>query len=316
MTHENLRKADKKTFYFIGVTTSKSSIMKVFPKWAEYLGFHGTPIVGIDCKIHDEKEVYRKIVSFLKHDELSLGGLVTTHKMDILSAARDLFDYVDPYSDMLGEISSISKLDGKFCGHAKDPYTSGYALYSFIDDSHWQKDGALCILGAGGSSLALTAYIMNNKTKEQSPKKICVINRSVPRLEHMKKIHNVINKTIEVEYIHAPETQDADNIVSNLPPHSVIVNATGLGKDMPGSPLSDSVIFPENSIIWEFNYRGDLLFMHQAEMQKEKRNLTIEDGWTYFVHGWTQVIAEVFHVEIVPNGDKFNEMSKIASAIR
>ena len=31
-------KADQPTFYFIGVTTGKSSIMKVFPEWAEFLG--------------------------------------------------------------------------------------------------------------------------------------------------------------------------------------------------------------------------------------------------------------------------------------
>lgn len=31
-------KAEKPTFYFIGVTTEQSSIMRVFPKWAELLG--------------------------------------------------------------------------------------------------------------------------------------------------------------------------------------------------------------------------------------------------------------------------------------
>ena len=29
-----------------------------------------------------------------------------------------------------------------------------------------------------------------------------------------------------------------------------------------------------------------------------EHNLTIEDGWVYFLHGWTQVIAEVFHIEL------------------
>ena len=34
--------AQKPTTYFIGVTTSKSSIMKVFPDWANYCNW-GTP---------------------------------------------------------------------------------------------------------------------------------------------------------------------------------------------------------------------------------------------------------------------------------
>jgi len=56
---------EKPTFYYIGVTTTQSSIMKVFPKWAEYLGIGGTAIVGINCKIHDNPEAYRKIVEFI-----------------------------------------------------------------------------------------------------------------------------------------------------------------------------------------------------------------------------------------------------------
>ena len=84
--------AERPTFYFIGVTTRKSSIMKIFPQWARRLGLGDIQIRGIDCRQHDNREVYRKVVHFLKHDNLSLGGLVTTHKLDLLHAARDLFD--------------------------------------------------------------------------------------------------------------------------------------------------------------------------------------------------------------------------------
>ena len=51
MSNFDFLPAEKPTFYYIGVTTTQSSIMKVFPKWAEYLGIGGTPIVGINCKI-------------------------------------------------------------------------------------------------------------------------------------------------------------------------------------------------------------------------------------------------------------------------
>jgi shikimate 5-dehydrogenase len=71
------------TMYFIGVTTGKSSIMTVFPRWAEHLGLRGAVIRGIDCKWHDRPEVYRRAVEFIKHDPLSLGALVTTHKIDL-----------------------------------------------------------------------------------------------------------------------------------------------------------------------------------------------------------------------------------------
>jgi len=79
---------------------------------------------------------------------------------------------------------------------------------------------------------------------------------------------------------------------------SLVVNATGLGKDRPGSPLTDDCLFPKEALIWEINYRGSLEFMHQAISQQEKRKLIVEDGWSYFIYGWTEVIAEVFHIDI------------------
>src|SRR3972149_5386226 len=109
------------TFYFIGVTTKKSSIMKVFPLWVRELGRPEVLIEGIDLKIHDEREHYRQAVAQIKHDPLSLGGLVTTHKIDLLEAARDMFEYLDPYAQVCGEISSISKLDGRLEGAATGP---------------------------------------------------------------------------------------------------------------------------------------------------------------------------------------------------
>ena len=50
----NYEKATKPTIYFIGVTTGSSSIMKVFPRWAEALGLKDAVIKGIDFKPHSD----------------------------------------------------------------------------------------------------------------------------------------------------------------------------------------------------------------------------------------------------------------------
>ena len=121
MTGFNFEPAQCPTFYFIGVTTGRSSIMSVFPAWARYLGLGDCPIKGIDCKWHDEAEVYRRVVSFIKGDPHSLGGLVTTHKIDLLLACRDLFDELGPYARLLGEVSCISKRDGSLWGMPRTP---------------------------------------------------------------------------------------------------------------------------------------------------------------------------------------------------
>lgn len=304
-------KATQPTFYFIGVTTRSSSIMKVFPKWADALGLKDAVIKGIDFKPHAPAEEYREAVRFLKEDELSLGALVTTHKIDLFKACKDMFDYIDPFALQLGEVSSISKKDGKFCAHAKDPISSGLALEAFVPKNYWKDyDGDVFIMGAGGSALAMSVYFTQEKFGENVPSKIIIANRSQPRLDAAKKILNGLNPKTKFEFLLSPSPEDNDKILAGLKPHSLIINATGLGKDGPGSPLTDACIFPKDSLVWELNYRGERLFMHQAEAQAEKKNLHVEDGWIYFIHGWTQVISEVFHIKI--EGDVLKHLSDIA----
>src|SRR5690606_29382675 len=121
---------------------------------------------------------------------------------------------------------------------------------------------------------------------------------------------------VPLETHHVPRPELADEVCSKLPPGSLVVNATGLGKDAPGSPLTDAAVFPERGIAWEFNYRGDLVFLDQAKSQQQSRKLQIEDGWVYFLHGWTRVISDVFSVEIPTRGPVFNELSRIAASTR
>jgi shikimate 5-dehydrogenase len=309
--------ATKPTMYFIGVTTAKSSIMKVFPEWAKALDFGDCMIKGMDFKQHDDPAAYREAVEFIKHDALSLGALVTTHKLDLLKACRDLFNRLDPLAEMMHEISSISKDGGELAGHAKDPITSGLALEAFLPENHWADTGAEAfVMGAGGSSIALTWHMMKKEHGANRPSKIVVSNRSEPRLDEIREFHGKLNSGVPTEYVLSPSPTVNDDVCASLKKGSLVVNATGLGKDGPGSPLTDAVVFPEDGLVWEFNYRGDLVFLEQARAQQEKRNLTIEDGWLYFVHGWTRVIAEVFHRDIPTSGPQFEELSRIAASTR
>ena len=301
------------TFYFIGVTTSQSSIMKVFPAWAEYLGLGDVEIKGIDFPAHDKPENYREAVNFLKNDPLSFGALITTHKLNLFQACKDMFDVIDPHATLMAETSCISKRDGQLICHAKDPISSGLSLDGFLPENHFAKtDAELFSMGAGGSTIALTWHLMQEIRGDNRPKRIVVSDRSKSRLIHIREIHESLGSDIPAEYRLVKTAQDNDEILASMAAGSVVINATGLGKDSPGSPLSDAANFPKNAIIWELNYRGDLIFLDQAKAAKAAQGLQIEDGWTYFLHGWTQVIAEVFSIEIPVAGERFEAVSRIA----
>ena len=305
----SLQPATRPTIYFIGVTTGSSSIMRVFPKWAEALGLDAE-IKGIDFAPHSPAADYREAVSFIKNDPLSLGALVTTHKIDLYNACRDLFDYLDPYAVQLGEISCISKQGEKLCGHAKDPISSGLALQRFVPENFWaEHNGEVLLLGAGGASLAMTLYFCKN-AGDDIPRKITIANRSQARLDSAREILSGLNDKIEMEFILNPTAEDNDKTLKAMSDYSLVVNGTGLGKDAPGSPITDAASFPKGSLVWEINYRGNLVFMDQAKAQEAAKELVIEDGWIYFIHGWTQVVAEVFHIDDIAS--KIDDLSVIA----
>ncbi len=303
------------TFYFIGVTTGKSSIMKVFPLWMNVLGRPEVVMEGMDCKIHDDAEVYRKAVAQIKHDPNSLGALVTTHKIDLLTAARDMFDYLDPYAMITDEVSSISKLEGRLEGHAKDPITAGASLDAIIEPGYFARThGDVLCFGAGGSAIATLLHLINKKDKGDRPARFTFVNRSQGRLDHAKEMVSGLTTDIEAEYICNSDPALNDKIMEKFPPYSIVINATGMGKDTLGSPITWEGKFPLNSIAWEFNYRGELDFMHQALAQVESRKVKVEDGWIYFVHGWTQVVAQVLHFDLTPT--LFDKLNEAASSVR
>ena len=302
------------TLYFIGVTTGSSSIMRVFPAWAEYLGLADAAIVGLDFPLHAEPARYREAVTFIKHDPLSRGALVTTHKIDLFDSCRDLFDSIDPHAQLMQETSCISKSGSGLVAHAKDPISAGLTLDGFLPADHFARTGAeLFVIGAGGSATAITWHLMCKSRGRNAPRRIVVADRSPERLAAIREFHRNIATDAALEYVDATPPSANDAVLKQLDPGALVINATGLGKDAPGSPLSDAARFPERAIVWELNYRGDLVFLEQARAQQTDRHLQIENGWTYFIHGWAQVIAEVFGIEIPASGPRFETLARIAA---
>jgi shikimate dehydrogenase len=305
----------RKRMYFLGVSTRQSSIMKVFPLWMEELGRTEVSLEGMDLKLHDDPENYRRAVTQIKDDPACLGALVTAHKINLLNAARDLFDYLDPLAELCGEVSCISKREGQLEGHAKDPITGGMSLDALLGPKYFDHTGGHVLsFGAGGSASALILHFSSVTEARNRPRRMVIVNRSPGRIEELRRMVATLGLDITFEYFCHQDPRLNDALMEALPPASLVINATGMGKDLPGSPITDAGNFPINGVAWELNYRGELQFLHQALAQREKQNLTVEDGWVYFLHGWTQVIAQALHIQF--DDASFNRLAAIAEVIR
>ncbi len=305
------------TMYFFGVTTGASSSRRIFPLWKEILGLGDAQLVGLDLPINGPPAVYREPVYRIKHDPLSLGALITTHKINTFNAARDLFDALTPEAALTEEVSTIYKRDGALIGHVVDAITSGESLRRFIPPGYWAQTGAhiLC-LGAGGSATAMTAYLTCTAAPEDRPARMIFVNRTRPRLDSLRQLieRKMPGSGIAFEFIQNDDPAVNDRLMAALPPGSLVINATGMGKDTPGSPITDAGVFPLDGFAWELNYRGALGFMHQALAQAERRRLHVEDGWYYFLVGWIDIVSRVFNISITP--DLFAALARAAEQVR
>lgn len=281
---------------FIGVSTGGSSIMRLFLRWAEILGLDAM-IEGRDIAVRAERAAFRAVVGEIAEAERIRGALVTTHKLDVYEHAGDLFGILDEYARLCGEVSCISKRDGQLIGHAKDPLTAGLSLDAMLPADYWHStDAHVLCLGAGGAGRAITVRLLE---AAERPRRIVVTDRDQGRLDALRAVHAAIGAGAD-EYVRVADPGETDALLGSLPRGSLVVNATGMGKDLPGSPITEAAVFPEEGVIWELNYRGELDFLRQASRQERARRLRVHDGWRYFLHGWTEVIAEVFELSLTP----------------
>ena len=196
------------------------------------------------------------------------------------------------------------------------PISSGLSLDAITGPGYFGGTGGevLCF-GAGGSAIATLLHLINKQDPADRPKRFVVVNRSQGRLDHMREMAAKQATDIQVDYIHNQDPAVNDGIMGKMPPHSIVINATGMGKDTPGSPITDtgqssrSMASPGSSIT-----AASWISCTRPLAQKESRDLLVEDGWLYFLHGWTQVVAQVLHTPI--EGELFERLAKAAGTVR
>jgi shikimate 5-dehydrogenase len=317
LTPDTLTPAERPTLYFLGVSTGSSSIQRVFPMWARELGLGDAVLRGIDLPVGAPAEHTRRIVEFLQHDELGLGMQITSHKIAVGTAARDLFAELRPLATLMGEVSCVTKDDAGLHGFAKDPLTGALALDAIVPQGYWaERDAAAVVMGAGGAGTALTWCLVREERGAQRPSSLVVTDTDRGRLDHLAAIAAQVGADVPLELVQVASTHETDAVLAAQPAGSLIVNATGLGKDLPGSPIGEDALLPRESIAWDLNYRGDLRFMDTAIQQSGERSVRVEDGWNYFVHGWLQAVREVFRIQVPTSGPDFDRLSDLARAAR
>lgn len=310
-------------FYLIGITSKQSLMVQILPAWAEALGVE-VDLLNIDLP-HDANALqYQKAVIDIKGDDNAIGSVVTAHKLKMYEYGYSFFDQCDALSEVTKEIGTIIKRGSHLIGMAMpDCMATALSLKSMLGDDYWYRNNSdvLCF-GAGGVARAIVLSLLFDiasspplgRKQKHKPGRLLLVDINLERLEATKEFLMPYSKDVEIQYICSNKSENNDQLVSNLPIGSLVVNATGMGKDLPGSPLSDKVIFAQKAIIWDLNYRGERMFLEQAKSQQDDRNLFVYDGWLCFMHGWTQALQ--FALRETFSLHQFEKLVQIAESFR
>ncbi|MFI1987762.1 hypothetical protein [Actinoplanes sp. NPDC020271] len=286
------------TVWFVGVSTGQSLINRAFPLWMADLG-RDVRLVGRDLPVGASADQYRTLVEELRADDNALGAVITTHKLALLRAARDLIDELDPLAAECGEVNVLRRKATTIAAYARDPLSTGR-----VADEIWPSGDQLICLGAGGTAIAVGRHLLSRPVP---PSRLTFADPDPAAGRHLREVLApwAARSGAALDVVTGPGPWDA--LVASGPPGTLVVNATGLGKDRPGSPVTPAVTFPPAAVVWELNYRGDLAFLRHAQTQK---TLVPYDGWSLFCHGWAAALTPVLALPDEPTtATRFAELA-------
>jgi shikimate 5-dehydrogenase len=283
---------------FVGVSTGQSLVNAVWSAWMDQLGAE-VELQCVDLPLPTPRARARALADAIRGDPRAVGAVITSHKLGFFAAAHDLCTELDVHARLLRELNGLAHDGARLRGLARDPLAVERVLDRMLTPGWGGREEALCF-GAGGAGSAIVLSLLYRldggtlRPKEDAPGRVSVVDVSRERLAALRAVVEALpGPRGRLRLACHAQPRENDALLAELPSRSLVINATGLGKDAPGSPLTDDARFPDRAIAWDANYRGDLVFLRQAGGRSGVR---VHDGWEYFLHGWTQTLAPIFGV--------------------
>jgi shikimate 5-dehydrogenase len=274
--------------WFVGVRTEGSSAVAAFPHWLRALGLEGG-LETIDLPLDSPGEAYRRLVERLRKASDVRGMVVTAHKARLFEEASTALDELDEMARLCREVSVVWRSGDRLVGSAIEPRSVAGALAEIVAPSHWSEtDGQILAFGAGATTAALMVHLYALGDDTEAPSVVSLVDI---RAERAAALRGSLERWRPGLQVQTPSPEEAIAVLRELPPGSLIVNATGLGKDRPGSPLPCPAPWPSGALVWDLNYRGELQFLEDATRVAGELGLRVHDGWRLFLYGWSEALG-------------------------
>ncbi|GAB2922032.1 hypothetical protein [Streptomyces mayteni] len=289
---------------FVGVTTEGSLAHRAFDGWAAELGERWA-LRGVDLPADTPPDTYRRLVAALRDNPAVRGAVVTAHKLRLFRACAAELASRDGAVRLTREVNALAAGGGRnrtVTGFARDPLSLTRTLPDLLRlaGADSVADLHVLCLGGGGAATALLLALHADPdrgwaARAETPARLVVADTDPRALHELAAVAARLGvDTGRLSLVPVAAPADCDALVARLPEGSLVVNATGLGKVVPGSPLTDRAPLGRAALAWDLNYRGPLTFLRQAAAH----GTPTADGWEYFVAGWAGALTAVAGVPL------------------
>jgi shikimate dehydrogenase len=286
---------------FAGVSTGGSFVHTVFGGWAAVLG-RPWRLRGIDLPPSTQPETYRQLLSAMRHNPAVHGAVITAHKLRLYRACAADLDRCDRLTDLTHEINTLAS-GSTIAGYARDALSLTHVIPTLASRSTARTLSGLHVLciGAGGAATALLLALHLDIDADSDaadpvipradqPARVIFADTSPRALDDLRSVAaRALISTGHLSFAQVRGAGDCDTLVAELPSPGLLVNATGLGKDRPGSPITGRAPLGPATLAWDLNYRGTLTFLRHAAA----RGAPVMNGWDYFVAGWAGALTAI-----------------------
>jgi shikimate 5-dehydrogenase len=304
---------------FVGITTSGSVAHAVFDRWAAELG-RPWVLRGIDLPADAPPGAFRQLVSVMRRNPAVRGALITAHKLRLYRACAQDLARRDWLAGVTHEINALAT-GPAVAGYARDAVSLARVLPDLLRSTGARslRDLHVLCLGAGGAATALLLALHLDtdagregpRFRADPPAGVTFTDVDPGALADLRSVAGRAGiGTSRLSFIRVGEPADSDALIAGLASPALVINATGLGKDAPGSPVTDRARFGSGMLAWDLNYRGDLAYLRQAAAS----GAAIMDGWDYFVAGWAGGLTAIAGIPFT--ADLLTRFSRAAAPYR
>ncbi len=286
---------------FAGISTGGSLVHTVFGQWAALLG-QRWQLRGIDLPPGTQPETYQRLVTAMRHNPAVHGAVITAHKLRLYRACAPDLDRRDELTALTHEINTLAS-GTMLAGYARDALSLTHIIPALATGSTGRTLSGLQVLclGAGGAATALLLALHLDidsdpdasaavTPRPDQPARVTFADTNPRSLHDLRSVATRAHiSPTHLSFTHVRSSDDCDRLIADLATPALVINATGLGKDMPGSPISSRAPLSPATLAWDLNYRGTLTFLHQAAA----RGAPAIDGRDYFIAGWAGALTAI-----------------------